>query len=454
MTLAIYPASTIEAEPYHRLIDGIPAGEFYLRAEYVQPRLNGENLVNFKIEGQRGDPDATGSRLMVDVYVNGERARRVAMTANVVTLPLRLEGPPTLNYVRAVEGTFDGSSFVPTGSSAGTSVAVTNYGSVFYGAGLDYYRHVWLPYQTQEYSLTSYWSSRLVEWYFKFHRRFPDTQAMRTLATRLASRATWTELPTNRGMQDMIGALCASEPLFTEVTNTRSTWDLALNPLYPVSANWGGWDIDVWLPDIPTAREQALLRLARNLDFLELEDYSEGHTFLGLQGQDVHLDILKDRSATNLSYLLRQIGTMDSWKSWLQVDVEADYFLAFWDNAFDSLVVAPGLGGGDPFDTFDGGGASSSFFPNPSHSETFDSGALDSGEAFTEMWTGLTVNVFDGGTIALDSSLQVARCDGEMAPHGPEAWEWEWTGGIEAAVSTASTVTNTLHGGAAPDYSV
>jgi hypothetical protein len=453
MAISIKPASTIEEEVYQRVIDNIPAGQFYLRAKYIQPRRDGDTIVPFIIAGTRGDPDGGGSRVMMDIYINEELNARIAMTAKVVTVNLRLLPPPDVNYIRIVEGVYDPSqgTFVPTGESAGTSVAVTNYASVHYGVGLDYFRKVWLPYLTQERSITSEWGSRIIEWYFKHHQRFPDTQALRTLAVRLASRATWTELPTNRGVADMVAALCASEPVIEEISNERATWDLALDPLLPRQTDYAGETFDVWFPDIPTAREVALLHLAGNVDYLNLKDHKEGHTFLEIADQDEPvIELLKDRSASNLAYLLRQIGPMDTWKAFVQCDNEVDVFQRFWDNALDNFVHEPGLGMGDLFDS---GTTDGNHFPNPAHSKIFDSQDLDTSqeEPFTELWTGIGVNTSDGIEF-WDSVVEVAKAEGQIPPKPPVSWEWEWTGGIEMSATSTSTVTNPLHGGAPPDF--
>jgi hypothetical protein len=442
--ITITPASTIEEEVYQRLVGYIPAGRFYLRATHVQPRRQGKTVVNFVITGQRGEPGTDGVRLMMDVYLNKERYTRVAMTNNVVIVPIELKPPPTVNYLRIVEGYYDPATdlFTPTGESGGTSCVVTNYGSVFYGAALDYYRHVWLPYQTQERSLLSEWGSRLVEWYFKYHQKFPDTQAMRTLATRLTSRSVWNEQPSTRGVNDAIAALCATNPVILPLTNERDSWDMALYPLVPVSANHGGWAFDVWFPDLPSAREIALLRLASNIDSLVLRDHREGHTFLKVQDQPIEL--FKDTTASNLTFLLRQIGTMDTWRASLEREAVKDNFLRFWANPLDNFVSFPGLGPGDHFDTDP--------VSDPEDSDTFDTDSTfdTQEEPFTELWNGLGVHGGDAQTV--DSVVQAARSEGQIAPDDPVAWEWEWTGVLATSATTSSVITNTLHGGAAPDF--
>ena len=453
MAISIKPASTIEEEVFQRVISNIPPGQFYLRAKHIQPRRGGDSVVPFIISGTRGDPNSAGERLMMDIYINEERAARVAMTAKVIIVNLRLLPPPDVNYIRVVEGLYNPSqgTFVLTGESTGTSVAVTNYASVHFGVSLDYYRKVWLPYLTQERSLTSEWGSRIVEWYFKYHQRFPDTQALRTLAVRLASRATWTALPTDLGVQDMVAALCATEPVIEEISNERTAWDLALHPFLPCQTNYTGEAFDVWFPDIPTARETALLRLAGNVDYLQLKDHQEGRTFLEIADQDEPvIELIKDRSAGNLAYLLRQIGPMDYWRAFVQRDKEVDLFQRFWDNALDNFVHLPGLGMGDLFDS---GTTDGNHFPDPLHSPTFDSQDLDTSqrEPFTELWTGLGVNTADGIEI-WDSVVEVAMAEGHIPPRSPVAWEWEWTGGIEMSAASVSAITNPLHGGAPPDF--
>jgi len=452
MTISIKPSTTIEEEVFQRVIGNIPPGQFYLKATHVQPRRNGQTIVPFIIEGQRGDPLSDGSRVMMDIFINDDRVARVGMTANVVIVNLKLLPPPDVNYIRIVEGVLDPNlnTFIPTGESAGTSVVVTNYASVHFGVSLDFYRHVWLPYLMQERSITSEWGSRIVEWYFKYHQRFPDTQALRTLAVRLASRATWTQLPTDAGVTDMVSALCASEPVIEELSNHRDTWDLALTPFLPKQADYAGESFDVWFPDLPTAREVALLRLAGNVDYLNLKDWAEGRMFLDIADQDQPIiELLKDQTSGNLGFLLRQIGPMDTWRAFVQVDNEVDIFQRFWDNALDNFVQSPGLGMGDLLDS----GAEGVHFPDPLHSTSFDAGTFDTSEEepFTELWTGLGVNTADAIEF-WDSVVEVAKAEGQIPPKPPVSWEWEWTGGIEMFASTTETVTSTLHGGAPPDF--
>lgn len=453
MSLTIVPASTIEEEVFRRVIGYIPPGQFYLRATHVQPRRNGKTIVPFIISGQRGDPDLSGTRVMIDIYINDARVGRYAMTAKSIIVNLELSPPPDVNYIRVVEGTFNpgAGTFVPTGDSTGTSVIVTNYASVHFGVALDYYRKLWLPYLTQERSITSEWGSRVVEWYFKHHHRMPDTQALRTLAVRLTSRATWHELSSDQGVKDMIASLCGAEPVVTQVDNERTSWDLALTPFKPTQTNYTGQAFDCWFPDLPTSREIALLKLAGNVDYLNLKDWSEGRTFLDIDGQDQPIiELFKDRSASNLAHVMRQIGPHDYWRAFVQVDNTVDLFQRFWDNALDNFVQHPGLGAGDTFDTFED---EDTYLSDPDHSASFDANTLDSSaeEPFTELWTGLGVNTADEIDI-WDSVVEVAKAEGQIPPKPPVSWEWEWTGTIEMSARTNNAISNTLHGGAAPDF--
>jgi hypothetical protein len=229
------------------------------------------------------------------------------------------------------------------------------------------------------------------------------------------------------------------------LTNERENWDMALYPLVPVTANYGGWAFDVWFPDLPSAREVALLSLIANVDSLVLRDHREGHTFLTTQEQPIEL--FKDTTASNLTFLLRQIGTMDTWRASLECEATRDNFLRFWANPLDNFVSEPGLGAGDHFDSDPVSDLGDSLtFDTDSELDTSDE------EPFTELWTGLGVH--GGDAQHWDSVVQAARSEGQIAPDEPVAWEWEWTGVITASASTSYMITNPLHGGAPPGYEV
>lgn len=417
MTISIKPLSSIEEEVYGRVIANIPPGDFYLRAQYVQPRRDGSNRVPFVITGYIGHN--------VEVYLNEAFIGQIGMTATQYLVSLDLQPPPDINYLRIID--------TVTQEQYGTSVVVANYASVHYGAALDYYRHVWLPLQNQRWSLTSEWSGRLVEFYFKYHQNFPDTNALRTLAVRLTSRATWNNLPTDLGVRNMVGSLCASEPVIVDLTNSRPSIDLALHPLLPISVDYGGSEFNVWIPDFPTSREVALLKLCRSNDALVLKSFEEGHTFLTVNGEPI--DLYKDATQANLAHVLQRIGTMDYMRAWVGRDRDIDHYRRFWSSPMDNVVEPPGLGITRPFDDF----------------STFDSGStLDSAEPFADLWNGLTVSPLDSSP--MDSVICPAVGPTQIQPDQPLAWEWEYTR-ISATAGISSTVpSNILYGGAPPDY--
>jgi len=430
--LKIKPASHLEDEVFNRALSGIPSGNFYLTAQYVQPRWGGTTRVNFVIEGTKSN--------MVSVYLstedgNDQLLTRVGMSADTTMVSLPLKPPPDINYIRAVDGVYDAATdtWTATGEESGCSVVVVNYGTVHYGMASDWYQHVWLPYVIQNWSVTSEWGCRLVEWTQLYHNLFPDTQAMRTLAVRLVSRATWHEQPTTRGVIDQVAALCATQPFVRELSNNRPWVDTDLWPLLPIFADYGGHEFNVWVPDIPTARQLAVTRLVENLDYMQLQAFYEPNVYLTCQGDNISLR--KDDSRSNLSYLLRQIGPMDYWKAWLSASASISLYRHWWDNALDNVVREAGLGQGVPFDT-----------------SWFDLGVLDTREPWTELWDDVGLNVVDGDPdIGWDSVVEVAVDETQLSSPNPPQWNWEYTT-LEASCSTTREVSNPLYGGAPAGY--
>lgn len=425
-TFKLQLASRLEDETYERIIGGIPGGKFYLLEGQVRPRWDGGTYQNFVITGTQGN--------LVAIYLNGALATSVGMANEVSYFKLRVDDAPTINHIRAIDGYLDGATWVPTGDEDGVTVVLTNFASVHYGLARQHYQRVWLPYLYQKWSVESEWGSRLIEWAFKYRNRFPDTQALRTLAARLTSRATWSEQPTSRGIKDLVASLCCSEPVIRELTNSRSYEDLALWPPLPVTADYSGWEFNVWLPDIATAKEVGTLLLAGNIDYLAAKHFAEPHFTLSFD--DVEPVVLS-KLEQNIAHLFRQIGVMDVWQSYVTMDTSVDLYKRWWDNALDNVVVAPGLGSGTPFDS---GGAHDS------------GGVLDSAEAFADQWIGVGLNdVDDLPTTTWDSVVQVLKGEDEIPPDDPPCWNWEYSA-LTVGLSTSKIVTNPLHGGAPAGY--
>jgi hypothetical protein len=424
-TFKIQLASRLEDDTYERILGGIPAGRFYLLDGKVRPRWNGATYQNFVLSGTQGN--------LVAIYLNGALATTVAMDTEVSYFKLKLSEAPTINYIRAIDGYRSGSQWIATGDEDGATVVLTNFASVHYGMARQHYQRVWLPYLYQKWSVESEWGSRLIEWAFKYRYRFPDTQALRTLAARLTSRSVWHEQPTSQGVKDAIAAICCSEPVIRELSNNRSYQDLALWPPLPVTADYSGWEFNVWLPDIPTAKEVGTLLMANNLTYLAGQQFVEPNFTLSYDDEMVQLH----KREQNLAHLLQQIGPMDAWQCYVAITRLRDLYFRWWDNALDNTVATPGLGSGTPWDV-DGG--------------TWDSGALDSPEPFADLWDGVGVNDADElPTVTWDSVIQVTKGEDEVPPDDPPCWQWEYST-LSPTVSTCKIVTNPLHGGAPASY--
>lgn len=432
-TFKLQLASRLEDETYERLIGGIPRGRFYILDGKVRPRWDGATRQNFILSGTQGN--------LVAVYLNGALKTSVAMAGEVGYFTLALADAPTLNYVKVLDGYLTNGVWQPTGDEDGATVVVANYASVYYGMARQYYQRIWLPYLYQKWSVESEWGSRLIEWAFKYRHRFPDTQALRTLASRLTSRSVWHEQPTTQGVIDAISSLCCSEPVIRQLTNNRSYQDLALWPPYPVTADYSGWEFDVWLPDIATAKEVGVLQLANNLDYLSGKAFAEPNTTLSIDNLD---PVCLHKIENNLAHLFRQIGVMDPWQAYVALEVTKELYWRWWDNALDNAVQLPGLGAGNTFDTLP--------LSFPSTPATWDSGRLDTYEPFAHLWTGVGVNDTDDlPPTGWDSVTQIVKGEDEVAPDDPPGWQWDYSA-LNLAVGTSLIVTNPLHGGAPAGY--
>jgi len=435
MALSLKPATTIEEEVYRRVISNIPAGDFYIRATHVQPRRDGDTKVRLLAEVDTVSEVSGTQRRVLAVYVNQSFKQFVAIDSRKVVFAIRMEPAPTVNFIRVVDGTLDTAtaSFVPGGTEASTSVVVTTFASVFFGASLYYYRKLWLPYIYQFWSLMSEWGTRLIEWQLKYHNNFPNTAALHALSARLTSRAVWHEAPTERGIRDLVGSLCASTPVRTELSNVRPTYDLALYPFRADASSYSGVALDCWLPDIPSAKEAAFLRLASNVDHIKLKDHGYGATVAQIDS-DV-IELRKSPTLLGLAGIMQIVGPHDYWKAFIEAVTSTPIYFRFWGNPLDNVVLPPGLGAGTTFDT-----------------GFFDQATLDTFLPFQHKWTGQQVTVTDDPRVTLDSVQQLGWDKGEPSFSGPAASLWTTT--LLSGSMTAPTVTNTLHGGAAPDFSV
>lgn len=427
MAIQIRPRGRLEDEVIKRVLSYIPEGDFYLRAQYELPILNGTGITPFIVRGTRGR--------IVQVKLNGQLVSRIGLVADEETVYLQLNPPPVINEVTVIDEL--------DSSTDSISAVTTNYASVYTGAAIDYFRKIYVPYLFQEWSLTSEWTARHTEYMFKYHRRFPDTQAMRVLATRLNARAVYSgglgEGPGSLGVRSQVQALCASMPVVVSVDNRREdlvgSFNIGMVPLLPVQADYNGHELNCWFPDSCAAREHAFLHLSKNFpDFYQIKHAVEGN--IELKWQDTYIQLLsqQDEEGCNLRGVLSQIGSMDYWQSFLDLSAEVEIYYRYYSYGPD-LVVTKTLGGGNTWD----------------QGVELDQGiSLDSNDPFSEKWDLLDVAPTDVGE-TLDSNIKRAVCAGEVRVDKPFASEWELTA-IDGQTSTVLSVTNPLHGGAPPEF--
>lgn len=416
--VSIYPLTRLEDEVFNRLLEYIPAGEFYNKAQYTLPNFGGNQVVPFVISGIAGR--------VFSVYLNDKLITRIGLVASQETVNLTLRPPPEVNYLK-VKDEYNN-------DVASTSVMLANYSSVHYGAVRDYFSHIWLQYLYNKWSLTTPWSGRLIEYLFKYHDVFPDTQAMRVLADRLTSRATWQDSPSTLGIESLLGSLTCGIPVTIPVTCAPpNNFDLARYPLMSAQGYYAGHWVNVWAPDLAYAKEHAFLHLCRNFPALyEIKGFREG--ILQLNYNSDYVELRKDPANYNLRALFAQIGSMDYWQSFLSCKLTVEIGFSAYNSHFDN-VVTEDLSGGNPFDSRDA----------MDHTTPFDSG-----DQWAYLWKGKSVRPLDSSGY-FDSHVNVAVSFEDLPNEGPygSLWDYEM---LEASATTAEVVTNTLHGGIIPEY--
>ena len=425
--LAITPVGSYEDQIFQRIMAAIPPGLAYTTSG-PNPRPI-EARTAFLITGTMG--------LRVRVYLNGGFVSEIGIDSVAVRLTLGPLTPwPDVNWVRVVDD---------VGEEASIGVSLSYQALVHKGAALDYFRHTYLDYLVQYWSLTSRWSSRPTEFRFKYHQSLPDTQALRALAVKLLGRAVFHGAPTTLGIDSIASAFSLGSPVIVPMM-PGSVVDPAIHTLWPAPASYHGYEFNVWLPDLPTARERALWQLAANVpQQLRLRSAVEATSYIGVgmgswdptdEGDEPGWQTVLHSYGPqhNLQYLLGLIGTMDAWLAFVSPLTSVEVARRFWSYRPDTVVMPPGLGAGTPFD----GG-------------TFDSGSpLDSGEPFTELWTGCSLTPFDSDVWA-DSVVSISTELSSQRRDPPAAFEWEWAM-LGGSCSTTAPVSNSLHGGAPPDF--
>jgi hypothetical protein len=431
-TLSIQIAGSYEEQVYQRIVTAIPKGLAYPTTN-VNPRPISERTA-FTIRGTLGRT--------VSVYLNGSKITESGIDSTSVRLELGPLDPwPVTHWVRLVDS---------AGEEASIGITLSYMALVHAGAALDYFRHTYLDYLVQYWSLTSRWSSRPTEFRFQYHHSLPDTQALRSLAVKLLGRAVFHNSPTTGGIDSIVAAFTLGYPVAVPLVPDAGI-DPVIYPLLPTPAAYAGYDFNVWLPDLPTARELALWKLATNIPGqIRLRSAVEGTSYLGIAmgswgylnswspDQELSLPetgwqttIRSSEQQRGLQHLMTLIGPMDTWLAFVTPNSEVEVARRFWAYRHDSVIESPGLGTGSHYDTSTG---------------TFDSRRLDSGEPFTELWTGVSLTSFDVD-VPDDSVIAVSVELGNVRREPPVAFAYEYSW-LSGSCSTTKAVTNPLHGGA------
>lgn len=415
--MKLLPATRLEDEIYNQVIANLPGGDFLLKANYVQPNWKGLGEVQLVVTGL----DST-SGSWLGVWVNNQFKGKFPANASVIYFKLQLDKAPTLNLVSVKNES--------TGEVASTTIVVTTYGSVHWAASAVYYRNIYLRYLKEEWALLGEWNARISKWMHRYNALFPNTQALATLATRLSSRSCATSQPSTEGVTNMVQALTCGYPVVTPTVNQAGLhW--ATSRLWPKAAEPAGFEFDVWMPDLATAREVALVKLCDNLGHL-------GGFREGVVATDLWSDfdqLYKDPDQGSLVVLLNLIGPMDTWMSWVELTSNVDLFSSWWMVSPDNTVEPDSLGLQALLDT----------------GEDIEDKPLDVGEVWAHLWNGVTLASMDQPS-SMDSVIQDAVGQSSTVRDPLVLEEWEISE-LTLTCVFPDSISNTLHGGAPPSFS-
>jgi hypothetical protein len=265
MTLRIRPASEAFDALYLGLLANITPGSQFIRAPIVLPYTENEPYP-FIIEASPGD--------IVEVYVNNVLQTRRVMTLNQTELGLILQ--PGKNFIQVKTSLEDYLILV----------AATNYATFLRAWARQFYNYVQVKVDDSERQLNSKFSLRSIEHQLEFQKLLPPTRVLRTLAGKIAIRAMMNETGSTRGVDDITTAISNTTPVVVPTQVNLRKFEPAVYTLYDKAHDFGGYEFNIWIPNIAAATWAAFIKLADNLDdsIIKLTDVSDSKVSFEYQG--------------------------------------------------------------------------------------------------------------------------------------------------------------------------
>jgi hypothetical protein len=421
MALDFFPIPPAFDDYYQGMVIEIPAGNFYLQAFENVP-LSVRSTKFFLV---------TDVSSPIEIYINNRLARTHIPRGEVDTIELPLVGAPSLNYIVLRNGIDDPVRIM---------VAATHLAKQFYVYAAELFEYAGFTVDTYNDLIHSVWSSFMVEYQLPWQEDLPDVRSMKQFAVKTAANCLYGEYGQQGGVTDLIAGFCSSTPVIDAPVNPE-LWQPDLYQPQSSGKDVAGFNAHVWLPNVCLNQWLAFVTLMNNRYDYEFRYFDENKVVLQLIGTDLLEQHLFDNTAAQCSLrgLLEFLGCMDAIAAGGVTTVWAIAALCAWANAFDTVVEAPGIGGGffDSETDFDG-----------------DYGDFDSIydlDPFTDYWVGVnTSKIFDFGSCLDTYSAEVTSKDNtDCCQEGPDVLLFT-TELIESSVESPVVPNNPLFGGDSP----
>lgn len=368
MPLKIYPAQSLYDDLYDSLLEGIPAGTQFIKAPVVLPYLENQTS-SFIIEGNIGD--------VVEIYINQELQNRFTLTLNKVEVGLQLVYGR--NFI-VVKTRFESYLIL---------VAATNYATYIKAWSQQFYNNVVVDVDDTERQLNSKFSLRAVEHQINFQNLLPPTRVFRTLAGKLAIRSLINETGSTRGVNDIATAASNTTPFVVPTQVSTTKFEPIVYTLYDKAHDFGGFEFNIWLPNITAATWAAFIKLINNLDdstakLLSVSDSKVTLEYLGTV--ESHVFDFEDPNADIVSIITDLLDCFYPIRVSIEQITETEVAFCAWVPTGDLIIDNP-LGS----EVLD--------FGNTLDSGLFLDNEVDPADPLTDGWLGTSLSQpLDSGT--------------------------------------------------------
>lgn len=223
------------------------------------------------------------------------------------------------------------------------------------------------------------------------------TRIFRILAGKLAIRALINEGGTTRGVNDIATAISNTTPLVVPTTVNLEKYEPSVYTMYDRAHDFGGYEFNIWIPNITAASWAAFIKLADNLedDIIKLTSVSDAKVSFEYFGQpETHLFDFEDPNSDIVSIITRLLDCFFSIRVGVELLVKADIAFCAWlplgefrvDNALGITVL-------DTESTLDTG-------------STLDS--IDPADPLTDGWLGTPLSPPLDSGLSLDTIVQTS----------------------------------------------